>query len=56
VEETALEADARARLYQLRPAPLSDVRGWLDEVESFWGDQLRAFKLHAEGKHARRKR
>jgi DNA-binding transcriptional ArsR family regulator len=56
VEETALEADARARLYQLRPAPFGDVRGWLDEVESFWGDQLRAFKAHAERKQARRKR
>jgi DNA-binding transcriptional ArsR family regulator len=56
VEETAFEADARARLYQLRPAPFGDVRGWLDEVESFWGDQLRAFKAHAERKQARRKR
>lgn len=53
VEETGLEDDARARRYQLRPERFGAVRGWLDEVEAFWGDQLRAFKAHAEGKRRR---
>ncbi|HEX2171421.1 MAG TPA: metalloregulator ArsR/SmtB family transcription factor [Dehalococcoidia bacterium] len=51
LEEGALEGDARARLYQLRPEPFSELRNWLDEVEAFWGDQLDAFKAHAEGSH-----
>ena len=56
VEETGLPDDARARIYQLRAAPFRDVRGWLEEVEVFWADQLQAFKEHAERKHGRRKR
>lgn len=42
------EHDARVRLYRLQPEALSPLRGWLDEVEAFWGDQLQAFKAHAE--------
>jgi DNA-binding transcriptional ArsR family regulator len=56
VEEAAFEDDARARLYQLRPTPFSELRSWLDDVESFWSDQLSAFKAHAEHKHGKRKR
>lgn len=54
VEETGVEDDARARLYQLRPERFGEVRGWLDEIEAFWGEQLRAFKAHAEKRKARR--
>ena len=54
VEETNLEHDARVRVYRLRPEPFTALRGWLDEVESFWVGQLSAFKAHAE--HVRRKR
>jgi DNA-binding transcriptional ArsR family regulator len=50
VEEETLEEDARGRMYQLRAAPFSVLRDWLDEVESFWSDQLQAFKAHAERK------
>lgn len=53
VEEQSLEEDARARLYRLRREPFSELRIWLDEVERFWGDQLQAFKAHAEGKRKR---
>jgi DNA-binding transcriptional ArsR family regulator len=55
VEEAAVEDDARGRLYQLRPAPFSQLRGWLEDVEAFWGDQLQAFKLHAERKLGKRR-
>lgn len=48
VEEEALEVDARARVYHLRHEAFSALRGWLEEVEAFWGDQLAAFKAHAE--------
>jgi DNA-binding transcriptional ArsR family regulator len=48
VEEETLEEDARGRRYQLCPEPFSALREWLDEVESFWTDQLAAFKAHAE--------
>jgi DNA-binding transcriptional ArsR family regulator len=48
VEEESLGEDARVRVYRLCPAPFSSLRGWLDEVEAFWGDQLAAFKQHAE--------
>jgi DNA-binding transcriptional ArsR family regulator len=54
VEETGVEDDMRARMYQLRPERFGEVRGWLDEVEAFWGDQLRAFKAHAEKRKGRR--
>lgn len=43
-----LEHDARVRLYSLRPEALAPLHGWLDELAAFWGDQLLAFKAHAE--------
>jgi DNA-binding transcriptional ArsR family regulator len=51
VGEEGIEDDARARVYHLERAPFVALRGWLDEVEAFWGDQLQAFKAHAERKH-----
>lgn len=48
VEEESRGEDARVRVYRLCPEPFSTLRGWLDEVEAFWGDQLAAFKQHAE--------
>lgn len=42
------EHDARVRLYRLQPQALAPLRGWLDELETFWGEQLQAFKAHAE--------
>ena len=42
------EHDARVRLYRLQPRALQPLHRWLDELEAFWGDQLQAFKAHAE--------
>jgi DNA-binding transcriptional ArsR family regulator len=56
VEEAALEDDARARMYRLRPERFSELRSWLDQVEAFWNDQLHAFKSHAERKYGKRQR
>lgn len=48
--------DARARTYQLRPAPFAALRGWLAEVEALWADELAAFKAHAEARRGRPRR
>jgi DNA-binding transcriptional ArsR family regulator len=48
VSEVGLEDDARARVYYLEREPFAELRGWLAEVEAFWGEQLHAFKEHAE--------
>jgi DNA-binding transcriptional ArsR family regulator len=55
VSESEPEHDARVRLYRLERQPFSELRDWLEEVEAFWGDQLQAFKEHAE-KRAKSKR
>jgi DNA-binding transcriptional ArsR family regulator len=56
VEGTGVEHDARVRLYRLRPEPFSRLKAWLDEMERFWGDQLTAFKVHAERRSKGRRR
>jgi DNA-binding transcriptional ArsR family regulator len=48
VEEHTTDADARHRVYQLRPDRLVALQAWLDQVQAFWTDQLGAFKEHAE--------
>ncbi len=48
VEERPDGADARARVYRLRRRPFGELRGWLDELETFWAGELAAFKEHAE--------
>ena len=53
VKEEEPEDDARVRIYRLCHEPFSELRGWLDEVEEFWGDQLQAFKKHAERSRGR---
>ncbi len=54
VEESSPE-DARIRTYSLRREPFVALRGWLDEVETFWGAELAAFKAHAERKRRDRR-
>ena len=51
-ERAAVEEDARFRTYRLRQEPFLALRGWLDQLEAFWDDQLGAFKAHAEAQHA----
>ena len=48
VREEIQGDDARVRVYRLERAPFLGLRGWLEEVEAFWSDQLEAFKAHAE--------
>ena len=55
IDEEMLEDDARSRLLQLRRKPFTQLRSWVDDIESFWTDQLEAFKAHAERERKRRK-
>ena len=48
VELDALDDDARVRMYRLRREPFLALRDWIERVESFWSDQLDAFRAHAE--------
>jgi DNA-binding transcriptional ArsR family regulator len=54
VSETGLDNDARVRVYALRRDRFVELRSWLEDVESFWGDQLSAFKAHVEKTRGRR--
>lgn len=54
IEAEMLEEDARSRLLQLRRKPFTQLRGWVDEMEGFWTDQLEAFKAHTERASKRR--
>ncbi|HEY0192748.1 MAG TPA: metalloregulator ArsR/SmtB family transcription factor [Kofleriaceae bacterium] len=56
IEPAGDAADARAKVYRLRPEQFSALRDWLDQVEQFWTDQLAAFKAHAEAKARQRRR
>jgi DNA-binding transcriptional ArsR family regulator len=55
VREDGLDSDARARVYHLQREPLSQLGSWVEKMEAFWGDQLQAFKTHAERTPGRRK-
>jgi DNA-binding transcriptional ArsR family regulator len=48
VEESHPDFDARVRIYTLRPAPMSELRTWLEQTEQLWAVQLAAFKAHLE--------
>jgi DNA-binding transcriptional ArsR family regulator len=41
-----LDDDARVRMYRLQREPFDEMRTWLTEVESFWGEQLDGFRKH----------
>lgn len=49
VAESHPEADARVRLYSLRPEPMALLKEWLEQTERMWAAQLAAFKAHIEG-------
>lgn len=50
VREAGDALDARARVYELEREAFSGVKGWLDEVEAFWADQLTSFRALAEAR------
>lgn len=42
VEESPSAADARVRVYRLRPGSMADLRDWVDETERLWTGQFAA--------------
>ncbi|HYP77911.1 MAG TPA: metalloregulator ArsR/SmtB family transcription factor [Polyangiaceae bacterium] len=54
VSESEPEHDARVRVYRLEPQRFAELRTWLEDVEGFWGEQLMAFKQHAERRKGRK--
>jgi DNA-binding transcriptional ArsR family regulator len=48
VEDERVRADARARVFKLRPQSLVAVRAFLDRLQTEWNTQLRSFKAHVE--------
>jgi DNA-binding transcriptional ArsR family regulator len=40
--------DGRHRYYQLRPAGLTELRDWLDDLERFWQERLAALGNYLE--------
>lgn len=55
VSEEPLPEDGRVKVLTLRRAPFEELRGWVSEVEEFWGDQLASFKAHAERTRSRKR-
>ena len=49
IAESHPEADARVRLYRLRPEPMALLKDWLEQTEQMWTEQLATFKAHLEG-------
>lgn len=49
IAESHPEADARVRVYTLRPGPMALLKDWLEQTEKMWAEQLAAFKDHVEG-------
>ena len=50
VAEDHSGADARVRLYRLRPEAVRSLSGWLADLEAAWSQELAAFKAHVEAK------
>jgi DNA-binding transcriptional ArsR family regulator len=48
VAERHPEFDARVRIYELRPEPMTELKLWLEETERLWTEQLSAFKAYVE--------
>lgn len=49
VVESQAGFDARVRIYELQPLPMRRLKGWLEQSERLWSDQLVAFKRYVEG-------
>jgi DNA-binding transcriptional ArsR family regulator len=43
-------ADARARVFRLRPQSVAAMQAWLDQLQAHWDHQLSSFRQHVEGK------
>lgn len=41
-------ADARLRIFRLRPESVAGLQAWLDQLKAHWDEQLRSFREHVE--------
>lgn len=41
-------ADARVRVFRLRPQRVTAIQAWLDQLQAHWDAQLRSFQRHLE--------
>jgi DNA-binding transcriptional ArsR family regulator len=41
-------ADARARVFRLRPQSVAAIQAWLDQLQAHWDVQLRSFHQHVD--------
>jgi DNA-binding transcriptional ArsR family regulator len=41
-------ADARLRIFSLRPDSVAGLQAWLDQLTAHWDEQLRSFQKHVE--------
>jgi DNA-binding transcriptional ArsR family regulator len=48
VEDSHPSFDTRIRIYSLSPAPMVELKRWLEETERGWSEQLAAFKTYLE--------
>jgi DNA-binding transcriptional ArsR family regulator len=48
--------EGRHRVYQLNPAPLREVDGWLEAYRGFWSNKLDQLKLFVETEERKSKR
>lgn len=41
-------ADARVRVFRLRPQGVAAIQAWLDQLQAHWDTQLRSFQQYLE--------
>jgi DNA-binding transcriptional ArsR family regulator len=54
VAADSVKHDARVRVYRLEPHVFATLSDWAAAMRDQWSEQLRAFKVHAEGRASRR--
>jgi DNA-binding transcriptional ArsR family regulator len=45
-------ADARVRVFRLRPQSVAAMQAWLDQLQAHWDEQLRSFQRHVDQQRA----
>ena len=48
VVDERVPADARLRVFRLRPESVEAVRAWLEQIQAHWNEQLGSFKRYVE--------
>jgi DNA-binding transcriptional ArsR family regulator len=53
-ELVSVRREGRNRLYSLRPRPLREVAGWVEEFAAFFDERLDALGDYLDDKHGKR--